>query len=91
MINFYDYSPWLTISVYRQYMCITALEHEDNVYPTGEKYYWRGEEQKNVLKQIRHFFENQILPVKYGKIIVMTSPYTKTFIPWPQQETKNNE
>ena len=49
MIKFFDYSPWVTVTLYRQYMTVTALEHEDNVYPAGQKHYWLGEEQRKVL------------------------------------------
>ena len=83
MIKFFDYSPWVTVTLYRQYMTVTALEHEDNVYPAGQKHYWLGEEQRKVLRQIKGLFEDQLTPIQYGNIIVMGSPYTKSFIPWP--------
>lgn len=91
MIKFYDYSPWLTVTVYSQYMTIEALEHEDNVYTAGQKHYWLGEQQRKILKNIKALFDNKLIPVQYGKITVLTAPYNKSSIPWPVAKEKNHE
>lgn len=88
MSKIYDYSPWCIITVNDHYMTIKTLEHEDNVYPTGEKDYWLGQQSRRILQSFRSVFENKILPIQYGKIRVWTNPNNNTQIPWPQQETK---
>lgn len=84
----YDYSPWCIVTTGEQYMTIESLDHEDNVYPTGEYHVWNGEKQRELLKSIRALFENRLLPIQYGQIRVWTNPNNNAQIPWPQQETK---
>lgn len=84
----YDYSPWCIVTTGAQYMTIESIDHEDNVYPTGEHHIWNGQEQRDLLNSIRALFGNRQLPSQYGQIQVWTNPSNKRKIQWPQQETK---
>lgn len=84
----YDWMPYAKVKTdHETFMSIQASWDDQNRNKGGLKTYTYDEK---IFFQWRAVFE-RLLPIQHGQIRVWTNPNNNTEIPWPQQETKNND
>ena len=84
----YDWSPYAKVKTdHETFMSIQAFWDDQNRNKGGLKRYTYDEK---IFLQWRAVFQ-RLLPMQYGQIRVWTNPNNNSKIPWPQQETKNND